>query len=58
LLGWDEAHFAGRSPRVQRVAGLEPGVLVTVSCAQMLADPAQKRVAWDELCGALSRHDA
>jgi hypothetical protein len=58
LLGWDEARFAGRIARVQRVPGLEPGVLVTLSCAQMLADAGLKRAVWQELCAARARHDA
>lgn len=58
LLGWDEARFAGRIARVQRVPGLEPGVLVTLSCAQMLADSGLKRAVWQELCAARERHDA
>ena len=58
LLGWDEARFAGRIARVQRVPGLEPGVLVTLSCAQMLAEPELKRTVWQELCAARARHDA
>ena len=58
LLGWDETRFAERVARVQRVAGLEPGVLVTCSAAGMLADPASKRDAWQELSAARSRHDA
>ncbi len=58
LLGWDETRFAERVARVQRVAGLEPGVLVTRSAAEMLADPATKRGAWQELSAARSRHDA
>lgn len=57
LLGWDAARYAGRVPHVHRVPGLEPGVLVTVSSAQMFADPAQKRVAWEELGAARSRRD-
>ena len=57
LLGWDQAHFADRVARVHRVPGLEPGILVTVSCAQMLAEPALKRVAWQELGAARARHD-
>jgi len=56
LLDWDAERFAGRGARVQRIAGLEPGVLVTVSCAQMLEDPVQKRVAWEELLRARSPH--
>jgi hypothetical protein len=58
LLGWDEARFAERIARVQRVPGLEPGVLVTLSCAQMLADPGLKGSVWQELCTARARHDA
>lgn len=58
LLGWDETRFAGRIARVQRVAGLEPGVLVTLSCAQMLADSGLKRAVWRELNAARARHDA
>lgn len=58
LLGWDETRFAERIARVQRVPGLEPGVLVTLSCAQMLADPVLKGAVWQELCAARARHDA
>lgn len=58
LLGWDETRFAGRIARVQRVPGLEPGVLVTLSCAQMLADAGRKREVWQELSAARARHDA
>jgi hypothetical protein len=58
LLGWDETRFAGRIARVQRVPGLEAGVLVTLSCAQMLADAGLKREVWQELCAARARHDA
>jgi hypothetical protein len=43
---------------VQRVPGLEPGVLVTLSCARMLAEPGLKREAWQELSSARARHDA
>jgi hypothetical protein len=58
LLGWDETRFAERIARVQRVPGLEPGVLVTLSCAQMLADAGRKREVWQELSAARARHDA
>lgn len=58
LLEWDETRFAGRIARLQRVPGLEPGVLVTLSCAQMLADPGLKREVWQELSAARARHDA
>jgi hypothetical protein len=57
LLGWDESRFAERIARVQRVPGLEPGVLVTLSCAQMLADTGLKRGVWQELSAARARHD-
>lgn len=58
LLGWDETRFAERIARVQRVPGLEPGVLVTLSCTQMLADAGRKREVWQELSAARARHDA
>ena len=52
LMGWDAAHWAGRTAGVHRMEGLGCAVVLLPGLAAMLADPDAKRVAWQHLRAA------
>jgi len=49
LLGWDGERFAARRAQLHQMPGAPEGVVVTLSCAAMLADPLLKRRVWADL---------
>jgi hypothetical protein len=55
LLGWSAETFAARTGSMGKIAGIDCGVCVTRSSAELLADPRLKREAWRDLRCAVMR---
>jgi hypothetical protein len=49
LLGWDAERFAARAAGPQQLPDVRENLIVTLSCAAMLADPLLKRRVWADL---------